>query len=200
GGSAIPLPPMTFKMDEQSGRLKMPVVPGEAKQDFALVMALKGLEIDPFVWSMIDPGGQLPRDAATLVIDTAGEVILTEDIFDPEYAESAPSAPPGSIEALDVNEIRLSVAGAELTGDGALTFNNAMGIPMPIGAVNMMLKGGNGLLDKLVAMGLIPEEQAMGARMMTGMFARPGDGPDTLVSTIEMKEDGSILANGQRIK
>ena len=49
-------------------------------------------------------------------------------------------------------------------------------------------------------MGLIPEDQAVGARLMLGLFARPGDGPDTLVSTIEMKEDGSILANGQRIR
>ncbi len=40
----------------------------------------------------------------------------------------------------------------------------------------------------------------MGARMMMGLFAQPGDGPDTLVSTIEVKEDGSVLANGQRIK
>ena len=31
-------------------------------------------------------------------------------------------------------------------------------------------------------------------------YANPGDGEDTLVSTIEIKEDGSILANGQRIK
>ena len=71
---------------------------------------------------------------------------------------------------------------------------------MPAGTVNLKLVGGNTLLDTLVGMGLIPEDQAMGARMMTGMFARPGDGEDTLVSTIEMKEDGSILANGQRIK
>ena len=66
--------------------------------------------------------------------------------------------------------------------------------------MNLALSGGNTLLDTLVGMGLLPEEQAMGARLMSGLFARPGDGPDTLVSTIEMKEDGSILANGQRIK
>ncbi|MGI9393360.1 MAG: DUF2125 domain-containing protein, partial [Boseongicola sp.] len=68
------------------------------------------------------------------------------------------------------------------------------------GVANLMLVGGNGLLDKLVGMGLLPDEQAMGARMMMGLFARPGDGPDTLVSTIEVNEDGSVLANGQRIK
>ena len=36
--------------------------------------------------------------------------------------------------------------------------------------------------------------------MMMGLFARPGDGEDTLVSTIEVQEDGAVLANGQRIR
>ncbi len=200
GGSAIPFPPMSFKMAESGGRLQIPVVPGEDPQDFALAISLVGLEVDPFLWSMIDPGGQLPQDSATLIIDTNGELVLTQDIFAPEFAEQPMTAPPGQINALQVNEIKLSLAGAELTGDGDLTFNNEFGIPMPMGVVNLALTGGNTLLDTLVGMGLIPQEQAMGARMMTGMFARPGDGPDTLVSTIEMKEDGSILANGQRIK
>ena len=200
GGSAIPFPPMTFKMAESGGRFQIPVVPGEDEQDFALAISMIGLEVDPFLWSMIDPGGQLPQDPANLVIDTNGRLILTQDIFAPEFAEQPMTAPPGQINALTVNRINLALAGAELTGDGDLTFNNQFGIPMPVGVVNLGLTGGNTLLDTLVGMGLIPQEQAMGARMMSGMFARPGDGPDSLVSTIEMKEDGSILANGQRIK
>ena len=74
------------------------------------------------------------------------------------------------------------------------------GMPKPVGAVNVALEGGNGLMDKLVAMGLLPEEQAMGARMMMGLFAVPGDAPDTLKSKVEFTEDGQVLANGQRIK
>jgi len=40
----------------------------------------------------------------------------------------------------------------------------------------------------------------MGIRLMTGMFTRPGDGPDALVSEITINEQGHVLANGQRIK
>lgn len=200
-GSAIPLPPMTFEMAQYGGRFKIPVVPGEDPQDFAMALSLVDVIVDPFLWSMIDPGEQLPRDPATIIIDTAGELVMLEDVFDPAFAETlGQNGPPGQINALDVNEIKVSLAGAELTGDGALTFNNEGGLPVPAGIVNLALSGGNTLLDTLVAMGLLPEEQAMGARMMSGLFARPGTGPDTLVSTIEMKEDGSILANGQRIK
>ena len=107
---------------------------------------------------------------------------------------------PGTLEEVKVNALQLTLAGAELTGDGEFVFDNSIGIPMPSGIANFMLVGGNGLLDKLVGMGFVPDEQAMGARMMMGLFARPGDGPDTLVSTIEVNEDGSVLANGQRIK
>ena len=200
-GSALPLPPMTFQMAEYGGRFKIPVVPGEEPQDFAFAVSIVDVLVDPILWSMFDPGEQLPRDPATIIIDTSGELVMLQDVFDPAFADSiGQSGPPGQINALDVNEIKVSLAGAELTGDGALIFNNDGTIPVPAGIVNLALSGGNTLLDTLVGMGLLPEEQAMGARMMSGLFARPGEGPDTLVSTIEMKEDGSILANGQRIK
>lgn len=200
-GDMIPFPlPLNFSMAAYEGRLKFPLVPSEEPQDFALNLGLKDLQVDDMLWAMIDAGGQLPRDPATLIIDLAGSASLLEDIFAPEYAETPPMAPPGTLHAIDVNEVRLNLAGAELTGDGAFTFNNAGPIPVPAGTANLMLKGGNTLLDTLVNMGLVPPEQAMGARMMVSMFARPGEGEDTLTSTIEMKEDGSILANGQRIK
>lgn len=199
GGDFMPLPPLTFKMAESGLRLAMPVVPSEEEQDFGLRLNFAGLEVDPAIWGMIDPVGQIPRDPATLVLDLDGAVVMLEDVFDPAFAEEMTVAP-GQINALNINEILLTLAGAELTGDGAFTFNNEGFMPMPTGVVNLMLTGSNGLLDTLVNMGLVPEEQAMGARMMMGLFAQPGEGEDTFVSTIEVQEDGSVLANGQRIR
>jgi hypothetical protein len=199
GGSVIPLPPLTFRMAEAGGRIAMPVVPSEDAQTFALSINLAGLEVDQMLWGMIDPVGQIPRDPANLVIDLGGEVVMEQDIFDPDFAEQMDGAP-GQINALTINRVLLNIAGAELTGDGDFAFDNEGPMPVPSGTVNLMLTGANTLLDTLVGMGLVPEDQAMGVRMMSSMFARPGDGPDTLVSTIEVKEDGSVLANGQRIK
>ncbi len=200
GGSSIPLPPLTFRMAQTGGDFAIPLIPGEDPQTFAMTFSLVGLEIDNMLWGMIDPAGALPRDPITFMLDTSGKVIVTEDFTAPEYAESGTPSVPGSIEELNVNTLKLSIAGAELIGDGAFTFDNSMGMPAPVGVANLMLTGGNGLLDTLVGMGLVPEEQAMGARMMLGLFARPGEGEDTLESTIEFNEDGSILANGQRIR
>ena len=47
---------------------------------------------------------------------------------------------------------------------------------LSVGAIEV--RRGTGEIDKLVAMGFVPEDQAMGARMMMGMFAQPGDGDD----------------------
>lgn len=199
-GDMIPLPSVNLRFAENTGQLSIPLVPGEDPQDFGMVVKLVGLEIDDMIWGLFDPAGQLPRDPATLIVDVTGKGVLTEDFTDPEFAENPAAMAPGTLEEVSVNQIQLTLAGAELTGDGDFEFDNSLGIPMPSGLANLKLVGGNGLLDTLVGMGLVPEEQAMGARMMLGLFARPGDGPDTLVSTIEMKEDGSILANGQRIK
>ncbi len=48
-------------------------------------------------------------------------------------------------------------------------------------------------------MGLLPEQEAMGFRMMMSMFT-VATGDDTMTSKIEINEQGHILANGQRIQ
>ncbi|MFC3119058.1 DUF2125 domain-containing protein [Jhaorihella thermophila] len=113
--------------------------------------------------------------------------------------------PPGELHALTINDLRLSAAGAAVTGKGDFTFDNSDlqsfgGVPRPEGTVKLQIIGANGLIDRLIQMGLVSEDEAMGFRMMLGMLAVPGDGPDTLNSTIEVNEQGQVLANGQRIK
>jgi hypothetical protein len=112
---------------------------------------------------------------------------------------------PVQLHALDVTELRLNAAGAEVTGNGALTFDNAdtttfPGMPMPAGKLDLKIVGANGLVDKLVQLGLLPEDQAMAARMMMGLFANAVEGSDdTLTSTLEFRDKG-LFVNGQRLQ
>lgn len=203
-GAQIPFPELTASYAEAGFDLLMPISKSDVAEDFRFVTRLVGLTVSDALWGMFDPGNVLPRDPATLVLDTSGKARLDFDIMDPAQSEAMANAAPGDLESLDVNELKLSVGGAELTGAGAFTFDNTDlvtfdGMPAPTGTLNLKLVGGNGLLDKLVQMGLIPDDQAMGARMMMGMFARPGDGADTLTSTIEFKDKG-LYANGQRLQ
>ena len=98
----------------------------------------------------------------------------------------------------------VTAVGASLTGKGAFDVDTmalmmSQGMSGAEGALDLSLTGANGLMDKLVAMGLVPQDQVMGVRMMMGMFAVPA-GDDAFTSKIEVKKDGQILANGQRIK
>ena len=103
-----------------------------------------------------------------------------------------------------INDLTVKIAGAEVMGTGAFTFDNTdmttiPGMPRPEGSLELNINGVNGLLDKLVGMGLIPEDQAMMPRMMMGMFATVV-GEDQLTSKIEIDAAGGIFANGQQIQ
>ncbi|QBF33806.1 DUF2125 domain-containing protein [Thalassococcus sp. S3] len=199
--------PVALNMAEAAINLLIPVSQDEAEQDFALGMKMGDFTMSDAIWNLFDPGTQLPRDPATIELDLTGKATMLMSLMDPASAEAMeqPGAEPAQLNALTLRNLLVSAVGARLTGTGDFTFDNSDtetfdGLPKPTGAVDLQLVGGNGLLDKLVAMGLLPEDQAMGARMMMGLFAVPGDGEDTLNSKIEINEEGHILANGQRIQ
>ncbi|WP_164738117.1 DUF2125 domain-containing protein [Frigidibacter oleivorans] len=185
--------------------LTMPLAAGAEPQDFTLGLRMEELVVNEEVWAIVDPTAQLPRDPATLVLDLGGTATLDTSLLDPALAEGTATEPPGQLNTLNVNQLRLSLAGAELTGGGALTFDEAAAqpfaqMPRPEGQITLRLLGGNGLLDRLVSLGLVPEQQATGFRMMAGLFAQQGPGEDELNTLIEFREDGGIYANGQRIQ
>jgi hypothetical protein len=205
-GAEIPFP-IEVAMETSGFGLTMPISESEEPQDFALSLTLGDFTMSDTIWSMFDPTGQLPRDPATVALDLAGKAKMFVDMMDPEAMADVETGDEmfGELNALTVNDLTLRMAGAELTGMGKFTFDNSDmvsfgGMPAPEGEIDLKLVGGNGLLDKLVAMGLLPEDQAMGARMMMGLFAVPGEGEDTLNSKIVVNEEGHVLANGQRLK
>ena len=192
---AMPVPvkitsgPMEFEMTS-------PVIANEAAGDYALVMKFSQFSLNEEAWAMFDPQGALKHDAADIAIDISGKTkIDVPAMIAASETGGAPVMP--APETLDIKELGLKVAGAVLAGTGAFTFDNSAGIPMPLGEANVNLTGANALIDGLIATGLLPEEDAMGARMMMGMFMVPGAGADELTSKIEAKEGFQILVNGQ---
>jgi len=205
-GGEIPFP-IDMEMANSGFKLAMPVSKSDQSQDFALAVTLGDFAVSEQIWSMVDPAGQLPHDPATVAFDVSGKAKLGFDLMDPKQMEAVERGEigmPGEVESVDLNNLEVTVAGASLTGNGnfVIDFAKAMmsqGMQGTEGALNLRLSGANGLMDKLVAMGLVPEDQVMGARMMMSMYAVPA-GEDVLTSKIELKNDGQILANGQRIK
>ncbi|MEP5154779.1 DUF2125 domain-containing protein [Planktotalea sp.] len=205
-GGGIPFP-VSAKLGEVAFNLLLPISKTDEPTDFALGLTFGDFETSELLWSIFDAGQVLPRDPATIAFDLTGKVKLLFDLLDEDQLMNAAESneQPAELNAVTLNNLLVSIAGAKLSGTGDFTFDNTdlisfNGLPKPTGGIDLALQGGNGLMDKLVEMGLLPQEQAMGARMMMGLFARPGEGEDSLTSKIEINEAGHILANGQRIQ
>ncbi|MDN5785932.1 DUF2125 domain-containing protein [Pseudorhodobacter sp.] len=200
--SALPIPGLSAAYDEATINFSLPMAKAAEPQDFAFETRLQGLTVSDTIWGMVDPGKTLPRDPANLVITTTGKATPLVDLITEDAAAMAGDKAPFQLNAVNLDALNVSVAGAELTGDGALTFDNTqpplMGgvAPMPVGKINVSLTGANTLLGKLQALGLVDPQIVMTFGMMSGMLAKPGPTPDSLVSEVEFQEGGKILTNG----
>lgn len=190
---ALPVPVKVTSGPMEFG-LTSPVIATEAAGDYGLLLKLSDFTLNEEAWGMFDPNAALPRDAAQIAIDISGKTMMDLPALIAAEETGVPYVP--ALESLNITELGLKVAGAALAGTGAFTFDNSMGIPMPLGEANITVTGANKLIDGLIATGLMAEEDAMGARMMMGMFMVPA-GEDELTSKIEAKEGMQILVNGQ---
>jgi hypothetical protein len=201
--SSLPFP-VNVSYGESAFKFLMPVSKSDAPGDFTVLTKIVDLAVSDEIWGMVDPTGNLPRDPLTVVLDAKGQAKLGVDLMD-EAAMANLQGPPGELHALELTQLQVKGIGAEITGDGSLTFDNSDlatfgGMPAPTGTVNLKAVGVNGVMDKLVAMGMLPEDQVMGARMMMGMFAKAVEGEaDTITSTLEFK-DKHFFANGMQLQ
>lgn len=193
--AAIDLPvPVDVSVASSQLAFAIPLAANDAPQDVSLRIAYEDLTLGDGIWAMMDPTNAVPRDPASLVLEATGQVQLFMDLagLNPDELDS----PPGELRGLNISEFRLGAGGAELSGTADVTFAPGQLIPMPIGSADLRLSGGNALLDALMAGGLVPSEQGAFVRGMANVFARPGATPDTLETTVEFGEGGSITANG----
>jgi hypothetical protein len=198
--------PLDVSMGKYGFDFQIPLSQGEGgPRDARLAFDFTDLAVSDAIWNMADPQNILPRDALTIALGLDAQVTPFFDFLDPAQQEAAMMSDiPGELNGAQITELTVRGAGAEITGEGAFTFDNSDletfdGLPRPEGQVNFAINGVNGLVDKLIQMGLIPEEEAMMPRMMLGMFATPV-GDDMLTSTIEVNSEGHLLANGQRLR
>ncbi|MDP5306998.1 DUF2125 domain-containing protein [Paracoccus spongiarum] len=222
--SDLPMP-LSYAVESASGKLVLPMSASDQPQPFGLDYAITGLTLADGIWQLFDPEGKLPRDPANLTLKLDGQAIVTEDFLDPAFAErmaeapdpatdtdptapaegdpadaTAPETPvPFQPQSLSITTLALDAAGARADVTGKLEFTGEGG--QPVGTVEGSFTGINALLDTLVAIGIVPAEQQMAARMMIAMFARPAEGdPDALQTRLEFREDGAIFANGQQVR
>jgi hypothetical protein len=174
--------------------LTVPLAASATPADAAVRLSYSDLAVNDEVWSLMDPTGGIPRNPLTVVLDATAQLQLVVDLLSAEAMEM--ERPPGELRALTVSELEVSFGDTALTGSADMTFAPGQIVPEPVGRADLSLVGGNALLDQLQGAGVLNAEQAGMARGVAGMFTRPGALPDTIETTIEFLEGGSITANG----
>ncbi|MFN3723355.1 MAG: hypothetical protein ACK4VZ_09945 [Paracoccaceae bacterium] len=183
--------------------LAMPTTAGDEAGDYGFDLKLENLMLDDAAWGMFDPTSVLDRGPLDVALDLGGKAKL--DLLDLMVSGETGAPPTTTPEAqsLDIRTLAIKALGAAATGTGAFTFDNSMvalgGPPLPVGTADVRLEGGNKVIEALIKLGVITQEDAMGARMMMAMFGQPA-GDDVLTSKIEAREGGSIFVNGQQIQ
>ena len=205
-GDAVPVPQVEISAARIGNEIAIPVTASEAPQPFSIASEIEDLSIDDALWQMLDPQEALPREPIDLTLNLSGNAVLDQGAFDEPAtgAEGEDEGPiPGGLADLDI-DFALSALGARITADGALTFDSEdlttyPGMPAPTGTVEISAAGIDALIDALVKVGVIPEDQTSGARLMLGLFAR-ADGAGGYAAEIEFGPGGAVTANGQRLR
>jgi hypothetical protein len=189
---------ITYNMD-------IPIGAAQDEQSFDLAWAMQGLTLPETVWSIFDPIGALDRSPLDLALNLSGAGVLGVNLFDLEQmGNEIDPTEIGQLNSLALNNLTIAGLGARLLGQGEFTLDNNDlrtfdGFPRPEGRVTFTITGLNKALDDLVRSGLVPSDQVFMGRMMMGAFLTP-TGDDELTSDLEVKSDGSVYANGQRLR
>ncbi|MCC5974518.1 MAG: DUF2125 domain-containing protein, partial [Rubellimicrobium sp.] len=175
-GDMMPMP-VSATLGEYGAAFFMPLAASEEPAEFGFGLTLADLVVSDDLWGMVDPMGVFSRDPATFILDLTGTAQLFVGISDPDelMMMGMMGDVPGELVSLSLNDLVVAIGGAQLSGNGAFTFDNEDyatfgGFPRPEGALTLQVNGANRLLDSLDAMGMLPPEELMGARMMLGLF------------------------------
>ena len=188
--------PVTGTMSRIRMGFEMPLVMLPEDRPFRIALDLGETRVDGPVLAMIgaqDFAGEALSAAIDLRANGRWLVELSED---PDAADI-----PFDFSSFDLNRLMLGLGGSALSGEGS--FNLAPGalaamvgdFPEGEGDFAFDLRGGNALLGRLTAAGLLPADQQFMAQMMMNALGQPV-GEDHLRSEVTIRPGGQLTVNG----
>jgi hypothetical protein len=200
----VPFTEASFSYTELSYGLSVAFDTFADPQPFSTYARLSAFTFGDALWSQIDPARAFPRDPVSFAYAISGTYTPKPEALEPGWQANPDAPPPVDIHSFILDELLLSGLGASLTGTGALTFDNSDlvtfdGFPTPTGSLAFNATGINALIDRAGSAGLIPLEELTGIRLGLAFIAKPGEGPDTLTSSVEFK-DKSLFLNGLKLR
>jgi hypothetical protein len=173
-------------------------------QDARFWVRLTDLALPPEAWAEADPSGALGTEPISWALEVTARYALGAEMLQPDWQPVPGVVPPVDLIEVALKELAFAGAGIRVGGSGALGFDESDlvtfdGVPAPEGKLSFTAEGVNGLIDRLVAAGMVPEDELTGIRMGLMFIAKAGPTPDSLVSLLEFRDKGFFL-NGIKIR
>ena len=174
--------------------LTLPVISTPTERVFGLRLNLSDLAVSD---GLLAPLGasSFAGDTATLELDLQAQGRWLVEITD----NPDPSTVPVDFGTITLATLLTRIGTSSLTGSGAFTFvpGSFMRSPAPDGTGDFVfeLVGGEALLNRLGAAGLLPPDQQFLARMMMNGLGQPV-GADHLRSEVAIRPGGVVTVNG----
>ncbi len=174
--------------------LELPVIGGEQERRFGVVFDISDLSVSD---SLLAPLGaaSFAGDTATLQFDLEARGRWLVEITDNPDAADVPI----DFGTITLTNLLTRIGQAALTGSGSFTFTPGTFMrsagPDGTGDFVFELAGGEALLNRLAAAGILPPDQQFLARMMMNGLGRP-IGPDRLRSEVAIRPGNQITVNG----
>jgi len=136
-------------------------------------------------------------EGITVALDVSAQGRLTQDLG-VEFGEG--DTPPIDITTVSLNRLLTRVGDAELSGAGTFAFLGGLmasiGQDLPNGTGDFVFEliGGDALLTRLNALGIVPPDQQFFAHIMMNGLCRPV-GEDHLRSEVAIRPGGVITVN-----
>lgn len=192
----LPIPQLNFSVGTLDALLEIPGDLAMMPAPFHALLSMDAVDLSPIL-AQIDPNGHIDRTPGELLFDLSGTTTDTR----PDDPADRPG-PRFKFHAADLEDLRLGLGGAVLSGYGAFVENTdpVPGQPAPQGTLHLALDKGRALLLSLVQAGLIPQQQLNAVQMMLSMFAQPDGDGDRLTSTLEFGPSTRMVINGTQVR
>ncbi len=187
----------TVTADGASLNVGLPLIVTPDDQPMRYAFSFDNVMPSPGLLELIG-AGQFGGDSVSLALDLGADGRVTRELG-PDSADG--DTPPFDISALRLDNLMVRVGDSEFTGTGAVALIGGLmaqiGRPMPNanGDLTFNLIGGERLLTRLTAMGVVPNDQLFFVRMMMNGLGR-SVGEDHLVSEVAIRPGGAITVNG----
>ncbi|MDF1855164.1 hypothetical protein [Pseudooceanicola sp.] len=204
-GDDVPFP-VNVSAEEVGFGLAMPLAASDDLKDFWAEISATGVNLPNEVWMMGDPGNALPHDPVTVQASLAGTGRLFVDLTDEEQMMKLGQTGglPGLVETLTLEALTIKGAGAEINASAVLDVDNDAQSPLGpfpnvFGTAELRLMGVRALVEKLAAMGLVPQGPALMINGMVSELGKQETGPDDLSAHVVLGEQGTLTVNDKPI-